>query len=205
MIYSVPPRNQKGKDICAYWDNFLTDEQINSILAYPEWLNLSSGVVGGQSKDPDGMMLNTEIRNSDVSWLRLEDRTAELWDILANVIAEVNSSFFHFDLTGMYEPIQLSVYSATDESQGHYTWHSDMSMADQHVPRKLSMSLLLSDPSEYEGGELQIKTTSDEAITLEPEKGRAWFFPSWALHRVAPVTAGVRRSLVVWIGGPSFR
>jgi PKHD-type hydroxylase len=67
------------------------------------------------------------------------------------------------------------------------------------------MSLLLSDPSEFEGGELQVKTDSDEAITLEATQGRAWFFPSWALHRVTPVTKGVRRSLVIWVGGPPFK
>lgn len=205
MIYGIPPKNQSGKDICAYWDNFLTDEYINEILAFPDWINLAPAVVGGQATDPSASNLDTDIRKSEVSWLQYEDRTADLWKTLSNVIAEVNSTFFHFDLTGMYEPIQMSVYSASEQSQGHYSWHTDMSMSDEHVPRKLSMSLLLSDPTEYDGGELQIKATSDEEITLEPKKGRAWFFPSWALHRVAPVTRGVRRSLVVWVGGPPFK
>ena len=67
------------------------------------------------------------------------------------------------------------------------------------------MVLMLSDPSEFEGGELQIKTDSDDAITLEQKKGRAWFFPSYILHRVTPVTRGIRRSLVLWVGGPEFK
>jgi PKHD-type hydroxylase len=67
------------------------------------------------------------------------------------------------------------------------------------------MAILLSDPSEFEGGEFQVKADSDEAKTLECKKGRAWLFPSYTLHRVAPVTKGVRRSLVLWIGGPAFR
>ena len=65
--------------------------------------------------------------------------------------------------------------------------------------------MLLSDPSEFEGGELQVKTCSDQISTLETKKGRAWFFPSYTLHRVTPVTKGVRRSLVLWSGGPEFR
>lgn len=205
MIYSIPPRNHKGKDFCAYWDQFLSEEQRTAILAMPEWLQTSNGVIGGQIKDKKESMVNSEIRSSKVSWLNYNENTAGLWDKLSGVIAEVNSEFFHFTLTGMYEPIQLSVYAATKESEDHYSWHTDMSMTDQHVPRKLSMSLLLSDPSEFEGGELQVKTTSDEITTLDPAVGRAWFFPSWVLHRVTPVTKGIRRSLVVWVGGPPFK
>jgi PKHD-type hydroxylase len=76
---------------------------------------------------------------------------------------------------------------------------------DGAAPRKLSMAMLLSDPSEFEGGEFQVKTTSDDVQTLEVKKGRAWFFPSYMLHRVTPVTKGVRRSLVLWVGGPQFK
>jgi PKHD-type hydroxylase len=205
MIYSIPPRNIKGKDYCAYWDNFLSEEQINSILAMPEWLQTDNGVVGGQVKDKTSQIIAPEIRSSKVAWLNYTEATAGLWNKLSGVVADVNSEFFHFDLTGMYEPIQLSVYAANENTNDHYTWHTDMSMTDQHVPRKLSMSLLLSDPSEFEGGELQVKTTSDEIITLESFKGRAWFFPSWVLHRVTPVTKGIRRSLVIWVGGPPFK
>ncbi len=56
-----------------------------------------------------------------------------------------------------------------------------------------------------EGGEFQVKTNNDEAQTLETKQGRAWFFPSYTLHRVAPVTKGIRRSLVLWVGGPAFK
>jgi PKHD-type hydroxylase len=65
--------------------------------------------------------------------------------------------------------------------------------------------MLLSDPSEFEGGELQVKPYSDEVQTLEIKKGRAWFFPSYMLHKVTPVTKGTRRSLVLWVGGPAFK
>jgi PKHD-type hydroxylase len=119
------------------------------------------------------------------------------------VVAEVNRQYFHFDLTGFYEPMQLGVY--TGDTGGHYGWHTDSSSQDSGVPRKLSMVLLLSEPSEFEGGEFQVKTTSDEAQTLELKRGRAWFFPSYTLHRVTPVTKGVRRSLVLWVGGPPFK
>lgn len=204
MIYSIPPRNQSGKDSCAYWDNFLSNDQINKILALPEWLDMDTGMVGG-SGSAEGMVDNPEIRSSRVQWLNLDPRTEEIWESLSKVIADVNKQFFQFDLTGMYEPMQLTLYSAEQSEGDHYTWHTDMSMYDTNAPRKLSMSLLLNDPSEFEGGELQIKPDSDNEITLDQEQGRAWFFPSWTLHRVTPVTKGIRRSMVVWVGGPPFK
>lgn len=202
MIYSVSPLNPPGKDNCAFWEGFLTNDQINEILSYPEWLSMSNGRIKG---DQEAGTVDHDIRSSKISWLNFNENTQDLWNILSDTIAKVNSEYFQFDLTGMYEPIQLSLYTAENNKQGHYSWHTDMNMIDRTVPRKLSMSLLLSDPSEFEGGELQIKPTSDEEITLEPKKGRAWFFPSWTLHRVTPVTRGVRRSLVLWVGGPAFR
>lgn len=204
MIYQIPPRNIKGRETVAYWDDFLKEEQINAILARNEWLNLSKGSVGGQVSSDQGSY-TPEIRESNVCWLQFDKDVEGLWDTLSRVFAEVNSEFFHIDITGLYEPIQLSVYDANAEHQGHYTWHTDMAMSDRHVPRKLSMCLLLSDPTEFEGGQLEVKPTSDEPMILEQKRGRAWFFPSYVLHRVTPVTRGIRRSLVLWAGGPPFR
>jgi PKHD-type hydroxylase len=205
MIYQIPPRQPSGKDFSAYWDNFLSRDEINELLSMPEWLNSSAGSVGGQQVNLEGASITEEIRSSSVSWLNLDNRTSKYWDKFSKVIAEVNSDFFQFDLSGMYEPMQLTVYKGLPDQKDHYTWHTDMSMRDRHVPRKLSMTLLLSDPSEFTGGELEIKTDSDNIITLEQKQGRAWFFPSWVLHRVAPVTSGIRRSLVIWVGGPPFK
>lgn len=200
MQYPIPPRNNFGQDITAYWEGFLTNEEINWILARPEWINNERAGVGGQTGSP---AIIDNIRRSNVGWLTLTPETQWLWEKITQVIAEMNRRFFKFDLTGCYEPMQLGVYKDTD--QGHYNWHTDAGMDDAAAPRKLSMSILLSDPSEFEGGEFQVKTFSDEPITLETKKGRAWFFPSYCLHRVAPVTRGVRRSLVLWVGGPPFK
>ena len=200
MIYPIPPRNITGKDHLAYWDGFLTNDDINLLLAQPEWLNLQQGCVGGGS---GANIVNDSVRASQIAWVGAKPEIAHIWDKLANVVAEVNSRYFHFDLTGFHEPMQLGIY--TEQQQGHYDWHIDASTSDRHVPRKLSLAILLSDPSEFEGGEFQVKTVNDDVQTLECAKGRAWFFPSYTLHRVAPVTKGIRRSLVLWIGGPAFR
>lgn len=200
MIYPIPSRNLPGKDYMAYWEGFLTHDDINLLLAQPEWLKLQDGCIGGAG---DTSQVNPDIRASHVAWLGNKPELLPIWEKLANAVAEINRRFFHFDITGFHEPMQLGLY--TEQQQGHYNWHVDAAPGDNNVPRKLSMSMLLSDPSEFEGGEFQVKTCTDEAQTLDCQKGRAWFFPSYTLHRVAPVTKGMRRSLVLWIGGPPFK
>jgi PKHD-type hydroxylase len=200
VIYPIPPRNIPGKETIAYWENFLTPEDIALILSQPEWLQLQPGCIGGAT---DNGTVNKEVRSTELAWLGVKPELRHIWDKFAQATAEVNSRFFHFDLTGFHEQMQLGVYHASDN--GHYNWHTDAGMGDRHAPRKLSLSMLLSDPSEFEGGEFQVKTDNDDVKQLETAKGRAWFFPSYTLHRVAPVTKGVRRSLVLWVGGPPFR
>lgn len=200
MIHPIPPRATPGRDHLAYWEEFLSSDDINLLLAQPEWLKLQDGCIGGAS---GGSEVNERVRASQVAWVGAKPELQHIWEKLAVAVAEVNSQFFHFDITGFHEPMQLGLY--TESQQGHYDWHTDAAPSDRNVPRKLSMAMLLSDPSEFEGGEFQVKTGNDVAQTLECKKGRAWFFPSYTLHRVAPVTKGVRRSLVLWVGGPAFR
>lgn len=200
MIYPIPPRSVPGKDSLAYWEDFLTQEDINLILAQPEWLQLQPGCIGGSSLDG---MVDKNVRTTELAWLTRKPELEHIWKKFAEATAEINSRFFQYDIDGFHEPMQLGVYHAADN--GHYNWHTDASHTDRNVPRKLSIAMLLSDPSEFEGGDLQVKQYSDEVQTLEIKKGRAWFFPSYMLHKVTPVTKGTRRSLVLWVGGPAFK
>lgn len=202
MLYPIPPRNSTGKDDTAYWEGFFSDDEIQKILELPEWEKRASGYVGGISGQKQGE-IRPNARRSDVAWLYVTPEYDWIWNRIVHTVAEVNRGFFRYDLTGCYEAIQLSEYTAAN--QGHYNWHIDSSVTSNTVPRKLSMTLLLSDPSEFEGGELQVKLGNDNPQTLQAKKGRAWFFPSHTLHRVTPVTKGVRRSLVLWVGGPEFK
>lgn len=179
-----------------YWENFFSDEELNIILALPHWIQASQAKVG-----IGGGSLDTEKRRTQVAWLNLDNNTKWIYDRIAEVIAKVNSINYQYELSGLYESIQLGIYNETE--QGHYDWHIDSGGTE--VTRKLSMALLLSNPSEFEGGQLQLKVGNDDAMDVEQRKGRAWFFPSYVLHRVTPVTKGVRRSLVVWAGGPKFK
>ena len=199
MLFPINPKIFVHADTHAYVEGFLCEEDINKILAMPQWLTTTDGAVGN---GPEGEVKATT-RRTKVSWIEPNDDTRWLWEKVSNAAAEINNRFFQFDLAGCYEPIQLGIYSANDE--GHYDWHTDSGTPTSGAQRKLSLALLLSDPSEFEGGRLELKTTSDVPITVEQKKGRAWVFPSYTLHRVTPVTKGIRRSLVLWVGGPTLR
>jgi len=72
--------------------------------------------------------------------------------------------------------------------------------------RQLSKTMPLNDPLEYEGGEFQIQTgLPEQPLIVEQKRGTAIIFPSFMLHRVTPITLGVRKSIVVWAVGPKFK
>ena len=89
------------------------------------------------------------------------------------------------------------------ENGGHYNWHIDAFPPDEkNMQRKLSAVLLLNDPSEYEGGELEFEGMPE--FKLEG-KGSIVVFPSLIRHRVTPVTSGTRYSATCWALGPAFK
>jgi PKHD-type hydroxylase len=197
MLWEIPPFSSPGKDDFCYWEGFLDDSDINHILARSEWHNHSDAQVGGGFEGK----VDKDKRRTNVSWMFPDQDNRHIWEKITNTIWTANRQFFRFDLRGCYEAMQLGVY--TEHDQGHYDWHIDSGLETNTVPRKLSMALLLSDPSEFEGGELQIMRAGVPE-SVEQKRGRAWFFPSYLMHRVTPVTKGIRRSLVMWVGGPAF-
>ena len=72
--------------------------------------------------------------------------------------------------------------------------------------RKVSFSVQLSNPSDYEGGDLRFYRHSTTKFMEAPkDKGTLILFPSWTIHEVTPVTAGTRYSLVSWVNGPRWK
>ena len=165
-------------------------DQLRQILDTKELQDAQVGDSGGT--------VNKTTRRSKIFWLPKTDEFVELYKTFHELIGKCNSDFYQFRLTEITEYIQYTVYNSDD--QGYYDWHIDM--GPDKARRKLSLVCQLSDPSEYEGGELQIN--SGRILIPEKEKGTVILFPSYILHRVTPVTKGTRRSLVLWIEGPAF-
>lgn len=180
------------------WKNGFLEDEFNEVIKYLSTLKTEKATIGGKNKDDNF----TNIRESQVAWVSHTQESNLIYDRMAYIGRQLNGEFYKFDLYGFCEDFQYTVYQGNDS--GHYSWHQDWNSANGSSPRKLTLVMQLSDPSEYEGGELQIMT-SDEVTVVEKEKGLICAFPSFMLHRVTPVTKGIRKSLVVWITGPSFK
>jgi len=98
------------------------------------------------------------------------------------------------------ENIQYAEYGPDQ----HYNWHMDtFPLSGMPHDRKVTVVCLLNDPSEFTGGEFQIRLYSEYTAPLV--KGSVIAFPSFLEHRVVPVTSGVRKSATMWLRGPRFR
>ena len=145
-----------------------------------------------------GGVSNNEIRKSTVSWIDF-DKMQPVYNDINSLIQKINRNHFGFSGIQITERAQISEYS----SGGFYGWHSDtpIDMAKEPAVRKLSMTLLLNNPSEFEGGNLEIANKT----MLPMKQGYAAVFASFLQHRVTPITKGVRKSLVMWFGGEPFK
>ena len=180
----------------AWWENAFTDNELDWMQEQAVNSN-QRATVGG---NPTGDQLS-KIRRSHVSWIDKKQDTAWIFEKLGHVASSLNAQFFRFDLTGFGEPIQMTNYDQSEN--GMYGWHQDYGGLTG-TSRKLSLVMQLTDPAQYEGGNLQIQT-GGEPQTVRKQRGLIAAFPSYVLHQVTPVTQGSRQSLVAWISGPAFK
>lgn len=131
----------------------------------------------------------------------ITDDTRWLYEKMARYLFQVNREHFDYELSSLTQ-IQYTEYSP--EYNGQFRDHLDWA-PNTVQPRKLSMTIQLSDGDTYEGGDVQLKLTSDVPHIASRKKSDAIIFPSFVLHGVTPVTRGTRRALVVWADGPPFR
>ena len=154
--------------------------------------NMDYGSAGGD--------VNLNVRKSKVQFISAETWIGALCYYFVNL---ANKNNFNYDI-GFFENhnIQYTLY----EEGEYYNWHTDSNKPDPNgIMRKLSFVMQLSDPEEYEGGDVQIlSSASNELITLPKERGVVCVFDSSLKHRVRKVKKGCRKSLVGWINGPRF-
>lgn len=210
--------NQQWLHYASFYimDNFFSKEElliINGALSHSHSELIKGSIISAER-------MNTNVRNTDIHFLRKQGDAASVhydyWDneVLKRVDT-INKNIFDLDLVGSTAP-QYSIYNPDQ----HYTWHPDgpLGVMDGRglncIPkdlmwRKLSAVIMLSDPSEYEGGEFQIMnphSPPETALnTLKLDKGSIILFPSFISHRVMPVTSGQRRTLVYWFVGPRWK
>ena len=157
-----------------------------------ETAQVGMGRAEGKGYDP-------EKRITRISWIPFKEMP-EMYRDIERTMLQANNNHFGFEGMQLTEPGQFTHYLPG----GFYEWHMDCDVLGKHQPpvRKISMTLLLSDPSTFEGGELEFM---DDKKSVKLKQGQAIFFASWLRHRIKPVTKGERISLVMWFGGPPFK
>jgi len=179
----------------AFWDGAFSKEECEQIVAIGKKRELQAAKFNDTQNN---QVENLDVRKSRVSWLVPADDTVWIYRRLTDIITDLNDNYFKFDIFGITEPLQFTEYGGDG---GHYGGHLDKCYGN--LVRKLSISVQLTDPKEYEGGELLLYVSEDPA-TMSKETGTLIAFPSYCLHKVAPVTSGTRYSLVAWVSGKQF-
>lgn len=142
---------------------------------------------------------NDDYRRSKVAWL---SGNTELMDLLFPY-AESAGTWMNIDVKAIAD-FQYTEYHATEN--GKYDWHHDVDWNNNNGrDRKLSMTVQLSDPEDYEGGIFEFGEGVEQPQANSREKGTVLVFPSYLQHCVTPVTKGVRKTLVAWFEGPTWR
>lgn len=178
------------------WNNeVFTCDEIERIKVIGKRLNINRSMTGGVGENC------LDHRRSFNSWIFPNEHTSWIYERLSGLIQQNNENYFNFDLT-MIENLQFTYYSS--EESGCYKSHVDPLCWKIPHNRKLSLVVQLSDPEDYEGGELRLYTSYEPTI-IRKEKGLIITFPSYTLHEVTPVTKGDRYSLVAWVHGPAFK
>lgn len=168
-----------------------------------------------------GDALNLEKRDSQNAWIPTTHWVAGfLW----HYIQRANRENFLYDLRNIDgEAMQYTRYK---EGQ-FYGWHNDAGLQTQYKPvangnraegvaqdfvnenielvRKLSFVLQLSDPDDYEGGNLQLLDEAGNSYIVPRQRGTMILFDSRTQHRVLKVKSGVRKSIVGWTVGPRWK
>ena len=176
----------------------------------PEECELVREAVSDQEPISAGVGLSDrqegDIRRANLRWLPADDDSAWLYDRLDSYIELANSTVFGFDVVGFEGPLQYTEYGPGQ----FFDWHQDIGPGGAGL-RKISVVCLLSHPDEHDGGQLEFPggllgpAPGVEEILSMPPQGTLVLFPSYQLHRVTPVTRGLRRSLVSWVVGPPLR
>ena len=183
---------------------------VNNLSNTPLWNLIQEKINSANLQFQDGLFYKDNqtkdnIRKSKIAWM--DD--VYLREQLFYSVNLYNKQNWNYDLDGCGS-ILYGIYS----DGGHYDWHIDTEhitrcIKGKYLMRKLSTTIWLNDPDEYEGGEFDIEVNgpldSIRYETLKLSKGSIVIFPSNSWHRVRPVTSGVRKSLVTWFRGSPFR
>ena len=196
----------------------MVDVLVKDLKKYDE--AIADSVVRDKDGNPS-LEKSESIRKSGNAWI---DGSNWVAGFVWYYIMKANHENFMYDIEGIdSNEIQYTEYQKGE----YYDWHVDdnigrclfndkaLASASNHGEniailngeyiRKLSFSIQLSDPEDYEGGELEFNVNNEERFFAPNKKGTVIIFDSRTQHRVREVKSGVRKSLVGWVVGPRWK
>jgi len=193
-VRSTTPVLMEGGTVV--WRDLFAPADLDRLERYCDTLKLE------QARLTSGSV--NSIRTTQVAWVTRGSDTEFLYQRMEAALLRLNAEYFRSDLSGL-ATFQYALYQDTES--GYFDWHNDYGRlrdAPQQEPRKLTASLQLSDGASYEGCDLEVRAA--HPIDVAPrERGTLVAFRANALHRVTPITSGIRKSLVFWAVGPEYR
>jgi len=188
----------------CYWVNCVSYSDCDALTSLALKLPQHQPTIGFNSGTADNDMRRSVLRWVDVN---VNPEFTHIHDLMWKTMTRVNYDYFSFNVTKL-PPMQFTEYDAS--YRGEYKMHQDVFWVNPgETHRKISLILQLTDPDEYEGGDLIFNYTnlapSDGDLQAMKKKGTVIAFPSFMFHQLTPVTKGTRRSLVAWFEGPKFQ
>jgi PKHD-type hydroxylase len=199
-----------------YFKKAIPERICDEIIRYGNQQREELAVIGGFTKNTNLTKKEEKIlkktRDSNVAWLN------DQW-IYNEIIPYVNQANKDSGWNFQWDTSEMCQFTKYRLNQ-YYHWHCDSFHSPYNTPndltkhgriRKLSVTVSLSDPKEYKGGELQFDFYNEKRkkniVTCKEilEKGSLVVFPSFVWHQVKPVTKGTRYSLVIWNLGSQFK
>lgn len=186
----------------CYFDSYFDQKTCEEIITLGKSLPMQQAALGLNATVHE----DQQIRRSKIAFIENGDwRFQALFDHLWKSAISANSDFFNFHITKL-DFIQFAEYDSS--YQGEYKEHHDVFWVndDPFYHRKLSCVIQLSDPSTYEGGNLEISGADNPPDPNElRNQGSIIYFPSFMPHKANPVTSGTRYSIAAWFEGPKWR
>ena len=192
-MFILPIDELENYQTFAYGERIFSDDECDRMVAMMRDDTAQQATVGAESRyDP---LIREALKarfswNTDVDWI--------FQKLMASAL-QCNREFYRFQLTGFMEPLEILRYG----SGGFFDWHQDFNGKAMSI-RKLSIVVQLADPASYDGGVLEFLDGS-KPLQAPRSRGAVIIFPSFVMHRVTPVTRGLRHSLVAWVSGPPYR
>lgn len=193
ITYKRIAENEREKDTVP---DFLTlhsgfsDSELDYIIDYYTKNGLRKATVEGKKDD--------YFRIAQFNLIDYDENSIWIYEKIYKIVEEANKHF-KFNITHIVEEPQFIEYK-----QGcHIDWHIDKNPIS--ATRKLNLSIQLTEYDQYTGGDLLVYRGGGEPIPMSRDRGTVSIFPSYVVHRVSPVTSGVRNSIICWITGPNLR